>query len=55
MDDNNSKPLLQEEVESRNEKTCCGIRLKKNITYCNLFAIFYISFLLIAANAYVNM
>ena len=46
---------LEQESEARNEKSCCGIKLKKNFTYANLFALFYITFVLISANAYVNV
>ena len=54
MIDDHYKPLEQES-EPRKEKSCCGIKLKKNISYVNLFALFYVTFVIISANAYVNV
>ena len=38
-----------------NEKNCLGIVLKKETTYWNVFAIFYVYFLMTSIGGYVNV
>lgn len=54
MEGNNStkEGLLEDKPPSN---TVCGVRMKKSFSFKNLFALFYINFIVVSTYGYVNV